>query len=563
VLGVTYFTAPRKKGTFVRRENLTLYTAETEASARVQAAVRMSLAKRKARAELTWRTFNTLDADDESRILARRQRLMASALGVRLVRERPSPAQLAEWERDAEGMAVPPEYAGVHLSFPLSVEGVMSMLESFRRGHLLHYKYALRIVRDYTKYASELPTLVPVTVEPGTRLTICGDTHGQLQDLYSIFTLNGVPSPTNRYLWNGDFVDRGSYSVEIVLCLMAFCMLYPGETGTSRGAGCLLNRGNHESGNQNITGGFMSEVLDKYATAVPATGAAPGECGASGSSPTRAGGGGGEGDPSSTVSAGGGSVDDGEGGALDTELSLRLYDVFQTAFDSLPLAHLLTVDGATPSAGSSSSSAGGGGGGGRASFIGGAHGAATAASTAGGGHGPVTGTPGSTVGQMASPHFGTPSAASAATATGPGGSRGSFGGGAGSLLASSSLPRKVFVVHGGLMQHPGVTLAHVAAVKRKREIPYGFPAFEDKLYEDLMWRCVPRPIPILWLLFLILDPDLVAGVLDCVCLAGCALLCVPCRACLPSCVALRGACHASLYRGCLHACCNFCSAMAL
>jgi hypothetical protein len=187
------------------------------------------------------------------------------------------------------------------------------------------------------------------------------------------------------------------------------------------------------------------------------------------------------------VSAGGGSVDDGEGGALDTELSLRLYDVFQSAFDALPLAHLLTVEGATPSAGSSSSSsAGGGAGSRRASFLGGAHGAATAASA---------------IGQMASPHFGTPSAASAGTASAApgggaaGGGRGSFGGGAGSLLASSSLPRKVFVVHGGLMQHPGVTLAHIAAVRRKREIPYGFPAFEDKLYEDLMWRCVPFPGP--------------------------------------------------------------------
>lgn len=54
------------------------------------------------------------------------------------------------------------------------------------------------------------------------------------------------------------------------------------------------------------------------------------------------------------------------------------------------------------------------------------------------------------------------------------------------VLASGD--RKVFVVHGGMMQRPGVTLAHIAAVKRKREIPYGLPGFEDKLFEDLMWR---------------------------------------------------------------------------
>lgn len=67
----------------------------------------------------------------------------------------------------------------------------------------------MQLICAYRRYAAELPTLVELPMEAGTRLTVCGDTHGQLGDLFSIFSLNGVPSPTNRYLMNGDFVDRG------------------------------------------------------------------------------------------------------------------------------------------------------------------------------------------------------------------------------------------------------------------------------------------------------------------------------------------------------------------
>lgn len=53
-------------------------------------------------------------------------------------------------------------------------------------------------------------------------MTVVGDIHGQLQDLFSIFTINGIPCPQNHYIFNGDFVDRGPCGAEVLFTLCAF-----------------------------------------------------------------------------------------------------------------------------------------------------------------------------------------------------------------------------------------------------------------------------------------------------------------------------------------------------
>ncbi|KAJ2587400.1 Serine/threonine-protein phosphatase 5, partial [Coemansia sp. RSA 1797] len=87
---------------------------------------------------------------------------------------------------------------------------VEQLAEWFRDQKTLPERYVYSILVQAERQLRALPTLVDVAVPSNAVMTVCGDVHGQYYDVLNIFKLNGFPSPTKPYLFNGDFVDRGS-----------------------------------------------------------------------------------------------------------------------------------------------------------------------------------------------------------------------------------------------------------------------------------------------------------------------------------------------------------------
>ena len=91
-------------------------------------------------------------------------------------------------------------------------------------------------------------------------ISICGDVHGQFNDVLHMFSLAGDMRTTNvQFLFLGDIVDRGAQSTETLQLLFCYKVRYPERM--------WMIRGNHESRVTSREYGYYDEVMAKYGDA--------------------------------------------------------------------------------------------------------------------------------------------------------------------------------------------------------------------------------------------------------------------------------------------------------
>ncbi|DBA01063.1 TPA: hypothetical protein N0F65_002673, partial [Lagenidium giganteum] len=230
----------------------------------------------------SWKLFNDLENREEANVLELSAFLNALHEHMPGVNEEirrheiSSPAPVAEAVNHAENEA--PTAASVSvasvtainiadmycmsskLSKDITLADVKELVVACSKGWKVPRQTVVRVVTEATALFQQQPTLVDVSIQPAEHITIVGDLHGQLDDLILIFRENGLPSPHNPYVFNGDFVDRGDRGVEITVLLYMLKLLYPAHVH--------INRGNHEEMNITQVFGFMRECVTKYDFAV-------------------------------------------------------------------------------------------------------------------------------------------------------------------------------------------------------------------------------------------------------------------------------------------------------
>lgn len=124
------------------------------------------------------------------------------------------------------------------------------------KSHLsLEGALSQELLLDIIKKASDIFAKEPNLLKLNDPITVVGDIHGQYYDLVKLLEVGGKPGD-GQYIFLGDYVDRGSFSIEVVALLFCIKIAYPKRV--------RMLRGNHECRQMTSFFNFREECEYKY-----------------------------------------------------------------------------------------------------------------------------------------------------------------------------------------------------------------------------------------------------------------------------------------------------------
>lgn len=129
---------------------------------------------------------------------------------------------------------------------------IQNLKKHLLREGRINPKDAIRLVNKAAEILRDEPNLLQLQ-DP---ITVCGDVHGQYYDLVKLFEIGGDPSGDVKYLFLGDYVDRGYFGTEVCFLLLSYKIRYPNSF--------FMLRGNHECRHLSAYFNFKQECQFKY-----------------------------------------------------------------------------------------------------------------------------------------------------------------------------------------------------------------------------------------------------------------------------------------------------------
>eukprot|EP00755_Sulcionema_specki_P032783 Sspe_Gene.19962::Locus_7301_Transcript_1_2_Confidence_0.500_Length_2561::g.19962::m.19962/K04460/PPP5C; serine/threonine-protein phosphatase 5 len=138
----------------------------------------------------------------------------------------------------------------------ITPEVAKEVLAKIAEGGHVHRNDVMGLLLKGRALCEQEANIVDIPLTESTKVHVIGDIHGQFHDLLKILSMVGTPSPDNKVLFNGDYVDRGAYGMECIIALLLYKIAYAGHV--------FLARGNHEDRAVNEQYHFLPEVLMMY-----------------------------------------------------------------------------------------------------------------------------------------------------------------------------------------------------------------------------------------------------------------------------------------------------------